>query len=168
VAVRERAEAPSGSNVSQASTTSSARARQLPQRREHVRVRVPVSVLGIDGRGNVVGGRTLDISGSGALIQLKRRTDVLEEQGRIELLITLPGRAVVVQARVVGRRGERLYALEFEEIADRDRERLVAFVFGQIRRHTTPVETRERAPSRAPQAKPDSGGLRRLFGWLLT
>ena len=109
------------------------------KRRNFMRVRAKLSVtLAPTGEKRIYHTETLDISGGGVLIKSPVR---LEENDYVELQITLPERGVFnILGRVVrleersGRKGtEYFMGIEFAVIDERDRERIIVYVFERER-----------------------------------
>lgn len=145
-----------------------AAARRTLQRRQHVRVPASIRAVVVNRRGDAVDASTVDIGGGGASIEVKRPTDALVEGERVELLIKVPGRPIVAKARVVVQREPTIYGLEFVDLAERDREQLVALVFHRLQWHgTRGPETEARSEETSTSAETGAGGLRGLARRLL-
>ena len=113
----------------------------LFQRREHARADVVLDIeLWPDPEDDEpVAGVTLDVSGGGlrAVIPAEVETGQL-----VRFLVNMPdGRTVNGLARVVARRDDDIVALEFNEIVQADRERLIRTVFSS---YQGPTAGRER------------------------
>jgi hypothetical protein len=142
--------------------------------RAYVRIKAAVKVTAVDREGRLAVGRTIELSGNGALIKLGS-TEVPPEPGsRLQLLISLPERPIIADANVVRAVEGDIYAVEFERLDPDEQERLIVFVFERMpklvpapgaaqpgssatRRDPTPAPE---APAAAPTR------LRRLLRWL--
>jgi c-di-GMP-binding flagellar brake protein YcgR len=105
---------------------------EIFQRREYVRAPAAVKVeIAIAGDAQEYEGLSVDLSGGGVRAQIPK-LDV-EDGAAVSLWIDLPDRAAAAQARVLRRQGLDTYVLVFEQIAERDRERVIHHVFERLR-----------------------------------
>ena len=140
--------------------------------RGYVRIKAALKVTAVDREGRIAAGRTIEISGSGALIKLDS-TEVQPEPGnRLQLLISLPDRPIIADVNVVRVLEGSLYPVEFERLDPDERERLIAYVFERMRKLVPPAgPTRPSGASEPPRRpKPAAAAtptrLRRLLRWL--
>ncbi len=110
---------------------------ELVQRREFVRVIAAKRVVLEDEEGEVLAeGLSVDISGGGMLVQLPRSAEVPMDTPiffSLFLGLTDYDDQVSGAAKVVRRNAENRIAMEFDQIATRDQERLIRFVFERQR-----------------------------------
>lgn len=99
------------------------------QRRAAVRVPaiVPVTASVASAQSTWGRGRTIDLSGSGALLT-GVRLPALDEGLRLDLALPVGGGSVAGGASVIRRTADGLLAVHFEDMDERDRERIFAFV----------------------------------------
>lgn len=98
------------------------------QRRNYVRFEAVLPVL-LKKEEKAFPGTTKNISGGGMLVQLREGRDVFDPRDELLFLLSLDGRDIVGRARVVRRDGPGLYAFQFSEIADQDRESIIKYIF---------------------------------------
>jgi c-di-GMP-binding flagellar brake protein YcgR len=105
---------------------------EIFQRREYVRaaaaIHLEATVPGVKGDYE---GMSVDLSGGGIRATLPE-LDV-EEGAELDLWIGLPDRFAEAKVRVLRRQDPDVYVLIFEEIAERDRERVIHLVFEKLR-----------------------------------
>jgi c-di-GMP-binding flagellar brake protein YcgR len=105
---------------------------EIFQRREYVRaaaaIQIEATVPGVKGD---FGGLSVDLSGGGIRATLPE-LDV-EEGTELDLWIGLPERSAEAKARVLRRQDPDIYVLVFEQIAEKDRERVIHLVFEKLR-----------------------------------
>jgi c-di-GMP-binding flagellar brake protein YcgR len=105
---------------------------EIFQRREYVRaaaaIQLEATVPGVAGDYE---GMSVDLSGGGIRATLPQ-LDV-EEGSQLNLWIGLPDRSAEAKVRVLRRQDPDVYVLVFEEIAERDRERVIHLVFEKLR-----------------------------------
>ena len=108
-------------------------------------VRIPVQVLGPDGRSSQVSMETINLSSGGAYCRVPEHVP-LRSQIRIQLDLPTAARveSIVADAIVLrvdpqeASRGEFLVALYFINLGSDDRSKLRRFVFDAIASHSTP------------------------------
>ncbi|MCS7241138.1 MAG: PilZ domain-containing protein [Candidatus Caldatribacterium sp.] len=98
------------------------------QRRNYVRFEAILPVL-LKKEEKAFPGTTKNISGGGMLVQLREGRDVFEPREELLFLLSLDGRDIVGRAQVVRKDGPGLYAFQFSEIADQDRESIIKYIF---------------------------------------
>lgn len=98
------------------------------QRRNYVRFEAALPVLLKKGE-KAFSGTTKNISGGGMLVQLREDRDVLEHREELFFLLSLDGKDIVGRAQVVRKDGPGLYAFQFSEIANQDRESIIKYIF---------------------------------------
>jgi c-di-GMP-binding flagellar brake protein YcgR len=145
------------------------------QERGYVRVKAALKVTAVDREGRAAAGQTIEISGNGALISLNLNQLRLEAGNRLQLLISLPERPIIVDANVLRSLDTDVYPVEFERIDNEERERLIAFVFERLRKRVSPGaqlpaaarQPQDAPPTPAPEtAAATPSALRRLLAWL--
>lgn len=98
------------------------------QRRNYVRFDAVLPVL-LKREERTFSGTTKNISGGGMLVQLRESRDVFELREELFFLLSLDGRDIVGRAQIVRKDGPGLYAFQFSEIADQDRESIIKYIF---------------------------------------
>ncbi|MEN3184067.1 MAG: PilZ domain-containing protein [Atribacterota bacterium] len=98
------------------------------QRRNYVRFEAVLPVL-LKKEEKSFPGTTKNISGGGMLVQLREGRDVFDSREELLFLLSLDGRDIIGRARVVRKDGPGLYAFQFSEIADQDRESIIKYIF---------------------------------------
>jgi c-di-GMP-binding flagellar brake protein YcgR len=98
------------------------------QRRNYVRFEAVLPVL-LKKAEKAFPGTTKNISGGGMLVQLREGRDVFDPKEELLFLLSLDGRDIVGRAQVVRKDGPGLYAFQFSEITDRDREDIIKYIF---------------------------------------
>lgn len=98
------------------------------QRRNYVRFEAVLPVL-LKKEEKSFPGTTKNISGGGMLVQLREGRDVFDSREELLFLLSLDGRDIIGRARVVRKDGPGLYAFQFSEITDQDRESIIKYIF---------------------------------------
>lgn len=98
------------------------------QRRDYVRFEAVLPVL-LKKEEKSFPGTTKNISGGGMLVQLREGRDVFDSREELLFLLSLDGRDIIGRARVVRKDGPGLYAFQFSEITDQDRESIIKYIF---------------------------------------
>lgn len=98
------------------------------QRRNYVRFDAVLPVL-LRAEDRTFAGTTKNISGGGMLVQLRESRDVFTPHEELFFLLSLDGRDIAGRARVVRKDAPGLYAFQFTEIADQDREGIIKYIF---------------------------------------
>jgi c-di-GMP-binding flagellar brake protein YcgR len=101
------------------------------QSREHVRATLPITVQ-LELADGSVQGKALDVSGGGMRVQLAGGSAPADGE-RLHVMIELEGGAIAAAAEVVASYGGDVYGLRFVSIEDRDRDRLIRYVFDGLR-----------------------------------
>jgi c-di-GMP-binding flagellar brake protein YcgR len=105
---------------------------EIFQRREYVRAPASIQIEAtVPGQKGDFEGVSVDLSGGGIRATLPG-LDV-EEGSMLDLWIGLPDKSTEAKVRVLRRHDPDLYVLVFEQIADKDRERVIHLVFEKLR-----------------------------------